>query len=262
MCRPADGSESAGHATVTEASGNAAGPACRRARRERYHRRMSETSPTEPTSAADTTESSAEPSPESDTAEPAAESEPVSHANDSSSAPRASKLSRWATVAALVLAVIATSVAVVGWFYPHKSASSAPTYTDQQTKDAEKQICKTFLKVDRAVVRNARIKPPPEWGPVGGFSVATAARQAFLGGAAYLRDQVSQTPATPPDLAKSVNDMSSNLADLAIGYLAGETGFTQDELRQSLDDKIKSTIEIMVKEGVADRNGDRATCKS
>jgi hypothetical protein len=222
---------------------------------------MSETPYTEPTRSTEPTESAADRWSESDTAKSAAESGPVSHAAVSS-APAPSRLSRWLTVAALVLAVIATSLAVLGWFYPHKSASSAPTYTDQQTKDAEKQICKTFLKVDRAVVRNSRAKPPPEWGPVGGFSVATAARQAFLGGAAYLRDQVSQTPATPPDLAKSVNDMSSNLADFAIGSLAGETGFTQDESRQSLDDKIKSTIEIMLKEGVADRNGDRVTCKS
>jgi hypothetical protein len=208
---------------------------------------MSETSPTEPTSAADTTESSAEPWPESGAAEPAAESEPVSHANDSSSAPRASKLSRWATVAALVLAVIATSVAVVGWFYPHKSASSAPTYSDQQTKDAKKHICETFMVVDRAVVRNSRLKNPENGGPIGALSVATAARLAFYSGGAYLRDRVSQEPATPADLAKSVNGMASNLEELAIGYLAGAADFTQDELRQSLDDKIKATVEICKK---------------
>jgi hypothetical protein len=208
---------------------------------------MSETSPTEPTSAADTTESSTEPSPESGAAEPAAESEPVSHANDSSSAPRASKLSRWATVAALVLAVIATSVAVVGWFYPHKSASSAPTYSDQQTKDAKKHICETFMVVDRAVVRNSRLKNPENGGPIGALSVATAARLAFYSGGAYLRDRVSQEPATPADLAKSVNGMASNLEELAIGYLAGAADFTQDELRQSLDDKIKATVEICKK---------------
>ena len=150
-------------------------------------------------------------------------------------------------MAALVLAVIATSLAVLGWFYPHKSASSAPTYTDQQTKDAKKHICETFMVVDRAVVRNSRLKNPDNGGPIGALSVATAARQAFFSGGAYLRDRVAQEPATPPDLAKSVNAMASNLEELAIGYLAGAAEFTQDELRQSLDDKIKATVEICKK---------------
>jgi hypothetical protein len=148
-------------------------------------------------------------------------------------------------VAALVLAVIATSVAVVGWFYPHKSAgSSAPTYTDQQTKEAKKHICETFKLVDHEVVRNARLKNPPDGGPIGALSVATAARMAFYTGGAFLRDRVSQEPATPPDLAKSVNSMASTLEELAIGYLAGAADFAQDELRQNLDDKIKATIEM------------------
>jgi hypothetical protein len=58
-----------------------------------------------------------------------------------------------------------------------------------------------------------------------------------------LRERVAAEPATPPDLAKSVNEMALNLQELAIGYLAGSAEFTQDSLRQSLDDKIKATIE-------------------
>jgi hypothetical protein len=204
---------------------------------------MSETHPTEPSSAAHATE----PPIESEATAPAAESSPGAHAKDSSPAPHASKFSRWATVAALVLAVIATSLAVAGWFFPHKSASSTPTYSDQQTKDAKKHICETFMVVDRAVVRNSRLKNPENGGPIGALSVATAARAAFYDGGAYLRDRVSQEPATPPDLAKSVNDMGSTLEELAIGYLAGAKDFTQDEVRQSLDDKIKATVEICKK---------------
>jgi hypothetical protein len=208
---------------------------------------MSETPPIEPTSTTEITESSAEPSPESDVTEQVTKSEPVSHAKESSSGPRASKLSKWASLAALLIAVLAAGVAVGGWFYPHKSASSAPTYTDQQTKDAKKHICETFMVVDRAVVRNSRLKNPPDGGPIGALSVATAARLAFYDGGAFLRDRVSQEPATPADLAKSVNAMASNLEELAIGYLAGAADFTQDELRQALDDKIKATVEICKK---------------
>ena len=155
---------------------------------------------------------------------------------------------RWVAVAALVLAVIATGLAVGGWFYyPHKGAAGTGTYSDQQTKDAKKKICETFMIVDRAVVRNSRLKNPENGGPIGALSVATAARLAFYSGGSYLRDRVSQEPATPPDLAKSVNAMASNLEELAIGYLAGAADFTQDELRQSLDDKIKATVEICKK---------------
>jgi hypothetical protein len=205
---------------------------------------MSETPFTEPPSGAH----AAGPFPESDAAEPVTASEPVSHARDSSPAPGGSKLLRWVAVAALVLALISTGLAVAGWFYyPHKGAAGSGTYSDQQTKDAKKHICETFMVVDRAVVRNSRLKNPENGGPIGALSVATAARLAFYSGGSYLRDRVSQEPATPPDLAKSVNAMASNLEELAIGYLAGAADFTQDELRQSLDDKIKATVEICKK---------------
>jgi hypothetical protein len=205
---------------------------------------MSETPFTEPPSGAH----AAEPLPESDAAEQVTESGPVSHAKEPASAPRASRLSRWATVAALVLALISTGLAVAGWFYyPHKGAAGSGTYSNQQTKDAKKDICETFIKVDRAVVRNSKLKNPDNGGPIGALAVATAARFAFYGGGAYLRDKVSQEPATPADLAKSVNGLASDLEDLAIGYLAGAAEFTQDELRQSLDDKIKATVEICKK---------------
>src|ERR1700721_640005 len=52
---------------------------------------------------------------------------------------RPSKSSRWVPWAALLLAVIAVAGAALGWFFPSKSASSAPTYSDQQQKDAKKQ---------------------------------------------------------------------------------------------------------------------------
>jgi hypothetical protein len=202
---------------------------------------MSETSSNEPTSAAE------EPSPESDTVESTAASEPTSHAKDSSDA-HPSKLWQWVAVAALVLAVVATGLGVAGYFYyPHKGAAGSGTYSDQQTKDAKKHICETFMVVDRAVVRNSRLKNPDNGGPIGALSVATAARLAFFSGGAFLRDRVNQEPATPPDLAKSVNAMGSNLEELAIGYLAGAADFTQDELRQALDDKIKATVEICKK---------------
>jgi hypothetical protein len=213
---------------------------------------MSETPFNEPTSHA-----AEEPSPESDTVESTAASEPVSHAKEDkedSAAPHASKLPLWLAVAALVLSLVAVAGGVAGYFflYPHKNApsSSSSAVSDTAAKDpkeAKKRICETFMVVDRAVVRNSRLKNPDNGGPIGALSVATAARLAFFGGGAFLRDRVAGEPQTPPDLAKSVNAMASNLEELAIGYLAGAADFTQDELRQALDDKIKQTVEICKK---------------
>jgi hypothetical protein len=155
-----------------------------------------------------------------------------------------SKLSRWTSVAALVIAVIAATVAIVGWFYPQKGAStSAPTYSDQQTKDAKMHVCTAFMTADRAVVRNTHLKNPPEGGPIGALSVATSARLALYGGGAYLRDQVALEPAAPPNLAKSANALATTLQQLGIGYLASAPEFTQDSLRQNLDSQIKATAE-------------------
>jgi hypothetical protein len=209
---------------------------------------MSETSPTEPTSSAE------EPSSESETVQPAAASEPTSHAKEEPSAPAASKLPLWLAIAALVLSLVAIAGGVAGYFflYPHKSdsSSSSTTGNDQAAKDpkdAKKKICETFMVVDRAVVRNSRLKNPENGGPIGALSVATAARQAFYDGGAFLKDRVVAEPNTPADLAKSVTAMANNLQELAIGYLAGAAEFTQDELRQALDDKIKATVEICKK---------------
>lgn len=217
---------------------------------------MSETPHHEPTSSAE------EPSTESETVESTAASEPVSpvspvsHAKEDSAAPRASKLPLWLAVAALVLSLVAVAGGVAGYLYlyPHKndssSSSSSSTVNPTAAKDpkeAKKRICETFMIVDRAVVRNSRLKNPDNGGPIGALSVATAARLAFFSGGAFLRDRVAQEPQTPPDLAKSVNGMASNLEELAIGYLAGAADFTQDELRQALDDKIKATVEICKK---------------
>ena len=93
----------------------------------------------------------------------------------------------------------ATGLAVAGWFYyPHKGAAGSGTYSNQQTKDAKKDICETFMMVDRAVVQNSKLKNPDNGGPIGALSVATAQRFAFYGGGAYLRDQVAKNPRPQP----------------------------------------------------------------
>jgi hypothetical protein len=161
--------------------------------------------------------------------------------------PHPSKSPRWASLAALVIAVIAVAAAALGWFFPHKSASSAPTYTDQQQKDAKKHVCETFRIVDRAVVRGSHLKNPENGGPIGALSIATAQHFAYYGGGAFLRDRLNQEPATPPELANPANAMATDLEELSIGFLAGAQGFAQDEVLHNVDDKIKAVVEICKK---------------
>ena len=202
--------------------------------------------PTEPSSGAH----SADPTTEVVAAEPTTESsyEPTTTTTTTTAPPAhpASSLSKWLSIAALVLAILGVAGAVYGYFYPNKSATTT-TYSDQQTKDAKKHTCETFVLVDRAVVRNSRLKNPDNGGPIGALSVATSARLAFLGGGQFLRDRVTQEPATPADLTKAVNTVAGTLEELSIGYLAGAPEFAQDQLRQNLDAGIKSVAEICKK---------------
>ena len=207
---------------------------------------MSETPSYEPSSAAEgLTEPIADPLPEPKHAAPPA---PAPARPALAPAPAPSKFSRWASLAALIIAVLAVAAAAFGYFYPHKSASAAATYSDQQQKDAKKHICETFRIVDRAVVRNSHLKNPDNGGPIGALSVATAQRFAFYGGGSYLRDRLNQEPATPTELANPANAMATGLEELTIGYLAGAQDFAQDEMRQNLDDKIKTIVEICKKD--------------
>ncbi len=198
---------------------------------------MSETPSNEPSSAAaDVNESAAEPA-----AAPAAAPATTTHTSQAASP---SRFAKWASIAALVLSILAVAGAAYGYFYPNESAAAAGKYTDQQRNDAKKHICETFKIVDRAVVRNSHLKNPDNGGPIGALSVATAQRFAFYDGGAFLRDRVAAEPATPKDLADNANGLGTQLEELSIGYLAGAQDFAQDELRQSLDDKIKKIVEI------------------
>lgn len=173
----------------------------------------------------DTPDSDAEPFPEPD----AVESSPI---------PAASMLSRWITLAALAIAVIALTLAIVDRFYPPSHDSASATFSDQQVKTAKTNICAAYITVGRAVVTNTHLESPPDGGPMGPLAVATSARLALYGGGSYLRDRLSREPATPGDLTKAVNSMATTLEELGINYLAGAPDFTQDQLRHNLDAQI------------------------
>ena len=198
---------------------------------------MSETPSNEPSSAAeDVTESVG--------AHAAAPEPTTTTTTTAPQAARPSKLPFWLAVAALVLAILGVAGAAYGYFYPNQTAAADGKYSDQQRNDAKKHICEVFKITDRAVVRNSHLKNPDNGGPIGALSVATAQRFAFFDGGTFLKDRVAAEPATPKDLADNANGLGTQLQELSIGYLAGAQDFAQDELRQSLDDKIKKIVDI------------------
>ena len=138
--------------------------------------------------------------------------------------------SRWIAPAGLAFGVVALTLTLVQWFHPPSHGTTS--FSDQQVKDAKTSVCAAYTNVHRAVVVNTHLEPSPNGDPL---AVATSARLALYGGGSYLRDRLTQEPATPADLAKAVDSLATTLEDLAVNYLADVPPFVQDPLRHNLD---------------------------
>jgi hypothetical protein len=139
-----------------------------------------------------------------------------------SAAPRGA--SRLLTFASLGISVIATVLAVVGWFRPvHTAApaagpSGSPTYTEQQISDAKTKACAAFGTVQKGVKLQTNEQPSTD--PALRKAQATAGQLAVVTGGWYLRDHLE--PATPASLKSAVDKLANLLLDLGANYIAGE----------------------------------------
>jgi hypothetical protein len=135
--------------------------------------------------------------------------------------------SRALTFVALAVALIATGLAVVGWFRPSPvtppQRSADPSYTEQQVSDAKTQTCKAFELVDKGVVLQTggggQPRPEPSSDPAMVEARAADARLSLVAGSSYLRDHLD--PATAQPLSSAIRDYAKILANLAQNYLAG-----------------------------------------
>jgi len=137
-------------------------------------------------------------------------------------APRRPRL--WPTVAWLVAVTLVAVIAIVGWLRPlqdHKtSASSTPTYTDQQVATAKATLCTAFGYVDHALdLADARSTGSSD--PTAQLAVATSTRQVLDAGSRYLLAKLAEEPATPPELATAIRKQANAYQDVVIGYLDG-----------------------------------------
>ncbi len=128
--------------------------------------------------------------------------------------------SRWPTFLALALALVASGLAIVGWFRPSPAAppprSTGPTFTDQQISDARSHACTAFELVNKGV----RLETNGQLGsdPAMELAQGTNARLTTISSGWYLKARLE--PAAPTDLAAAIRHLSDVLLDLGANYLA------------------------------------------
>jgi hypothetical protein len=177
---------------------------------QRYHRSMSEYPPSGP------------PAAQGPSGYPAAPTGFPGAAAGSPAWPSPSRgPSRWPTFLALALALVASGLAIVGWFRPSPSAppphSTGPTFTEQQISDAKSHACTAFELVNKGV----RLETNGQLGsdPAMELAQGTNARLTTISSGWYLKARLE--PAAPADLAAAMQHLSDVLLDLGANYLAG-----------------------------------------
>jgi hypothetical protein len=139
--------------------------------------------------------------------------------------------SRWLTFVALGVALIATGLAIVGWFRPSPTPApqppSAPTYTEQQISDAKARVCAAFETVLKGVTLQTHGEPSDD--PAMRKAQAANGQLSLVAGGWYLRDRAER--ATPPDLATAVQKTSDVLLELGADALAGAQNADQPQAR-------------------------------
>jgi hypothetical protein len=133
--------------------------------------------------------------------------------------------SRWPTFLALALAVVASGLAIVGWFRPSPTPaaqpSKTPTYTEQQISDAKARSCAAVDTTHKGVVlqSGANKQDAVSSDPALAEGQAANARLSIISGSWYLRDHLD--PATPQPLADTIRHLSGVMLDIGANYLAG-----------------------------------------
>ena len=133
--------------------------------------------------------------------------------------------SRWPTFLALALALVASGLAIVGWFRPSPqpaaTPSKTPTYTEQQVSDAKARACAAVETTHKGVAlqSGANKQGAVSSDPALAEGQSANARLSIISGSWYLRDHLD--PATPQPLADTIRHLSTVMLDIGANYLAG-----------------------------------------
>ncbi len=131
--------------------------------------------------------------------------------------------SRALTYVALAIAIVATVLAIVGWFRPSAPQQSArtatTTYSPQQISDAKARACNAVDTVHKGAMLHSGTATQQSSDPAMAEAQAADGRLAVIAGGWYLRDHLD--PAAPPTLADEIRHLSQVMLDLGANYLAG-----------------------------------------
>ena len=195
---------------------------------QRYHRSMSEYPPSGPSAA-----HGASGYPPLPTGFPGAAAGPPVW-------PSPSRSSQWPTFLALALALVASGLALVGWFRPSPPPtappSKTPTYTEQQISDAKARSCAAFDTVLKGVTLQTHGEASDD--PAMRKAQAVNGQLSLVAGGGYLRDHLD--PATPAQLAAEIRKTADVLSDLGANALAGAQN--ADQPQASLLTEAKSSF--------------------
>jgi hypothetical protein len=194
----------------------------------RYHRSMSEYPPSGPSAA-----HGASGYPPAPTGFPGAAAGPPVW-------PSPSRSSQWPTFLALALALVASGLAIVGWFRPSPPPtappSKTPTYTEQQISDAKARSCAAFDTVLKGVTLQTHGEASDD--PAMRKAQAVNGQLSLVAGGGYLRDHLD--PATPAQLSADIRKTADVLSDLGANALAGAQN--ADQPQASLLTEAKSSF--------------------
>jgi cytoskeletal protein RodZ len=143
--------------------------------------------------------------------------------DDAPAPPKPRPLSRWATLAPALIAVVALGVAI--WALLRPPSDTPPPPSAQQVADAKGRACAAYNTVRTAVARQTQADLGTD--PIASQAVAANARLAMAVGSQHLVDNLS--PAVPPELAELLRSLATDLQDLTINALAGTA---EDEASQ------------------------------
>jgi hypothetical protein len=129
--------------------------------------------------------------------------------------------SRGLTFLALALAIVASGLAIVGWFRPSPSPpptqASTPTYTEQQISDAKTRACAAFEVVQKGAT--IQTNPSPTDDPGLANAQAAHAQLSLVAGGWYLSNHVDS--ATPASVRDEIRKLSGTMLDIGANALAG-----------------------------------------
>jgi flagellar basal body-associated protein FliL len=111
-------------------------------------------------------------------------------------------------IIAIAIALVAVAVAIAAWFKPAPKAEvpAGKTYTEQETADAKKAVCEAYLKTEQALNVNAQRAGS---NPSQDLAVIANTRITIQAAAYHLHQALSDSSATPTELAKLIRDLAN-----------------------------------------------------